>query len=71
MSNPWLKKNPFMSMWLSAAHSTANAARSRIAAEVKRESSVALAQATQDVFNFWTGGAMAKPKAQPKRKTKR
>ena len=27
MSNPWMKKNPFMSMWLSGANSIANTAR--------------------------------------------
>ena len=36
MSNPWLKKNPFMSMWLSGASSVANAARGRITAEMCR-----------------------------------
>ena len=37
MANPWLKKNPFMSMWLSGANSIANTARVRIAAEAKRQ----------------------------------
>jgi poly(hydroxyalkanoate) depolymerase family esterase len=38
MSNPWLKKNPFMSMWLSGANSVANTARARIGAEMNRQS---------------------------------
>jgi len=33
MKNPWLKKNPFLSMWLSGANSVASHARSQAAAE--------------------------------------
>ena len=69
MSNPWLKKNPFMSMWLSGANSVANSARGRIAAEAKRQSKTAVAKATNDVFSFWTG-AMTSAVA-PKRRKKR
>ena len=29
MSNPWLKKNPFMSMWLSNANRAANTVRAQ------------------------------------------
>ena len=53
MSNPWLKKNPFMSMWLSGANSVANSARGRIAAEAKRQSTTAMTQATNDMFGIW------------------
>ena len=42
MANPWLKKNPFMSMWLSGANSVANTARVRIAAEAKRQTTAAV-----------------------------
>ena len=68
MSNSWLKKNPFMSMWLSGANSVANAARGRIAAEAKRQSTTAMSKTTNDMFNLWTG---ATPSAAPKRKRKR
>ena len=50
MSNPWSKKNPFMSMWLSAVNSVANTARVRIAAEAKRQSSAAVTKATSEMF---------------------
>ena len=64
MTNPWLKKNPFMSMWLSGAHSVANSARGRVAAEARRQSTAAVNHAAQDVFALWseamTGGAAAK-----------
>lgn len=66
MSNPWLKKNPFMSMWLSGANSVANSARGRITAEAKRQSATAIAKATHDVFDVWAGALT--PAATPKRK---
>lgn len=69
MSNPWLKKNPFMSMWLSGANSVANSARGRIAAEAKRQSTTAVNKAASDMFSIWTD-AMTKPTA-PKRRRKR
>ena len=69
MSNPWLKKNPFMSMWLSGANSVANGARTRIAAEAKRQTTTAVNKAASDMFTLWTD-AMTGGRA-PKRKRKR
>ena len=37
MKNPWLKKNPLMSLWLSGANKVTGAARGQAAAAVKRE----------------------------------
>jgi hypothetical protein len=36
MSNPWMKKNPFMSMWLSGAHSVAASAQNQMRAHGTR-----------------------------------
>ena len=69
MANPWLKKNPFMSMWLSGANSVANSARGRIASEAKRQSTAAVSKATNDMFSLWTGTLTSA--ASPKRKKKR
>ena len=69
MSNPWLKKSPFMSMWLSGANSVSNSARGRIAAEAKRQSTTAVNKAASDMFSIWTE-AMTGSTA-PKRRTKR
>jgi hypothetical protein len=65
MSNPWLKKNPFMSMWLSGANSVTTSARGQVAAEVKRQSTATANKAVRDMFSVWT----ATPA--PKRKRKR
>jgi len=64
-----LKKNPFMSMWLSGANSVANSTRGNIAAEARRQSATAITKATNDVFGFWTGAMTSA--ASPKRKKKR
>lgn len=69
MSNPWLKKNPFLSMWLSGANSVGNAARGQVAAAAKRQANTAVKQATTEAFNFW-GQAMTGAAA-PKRRKKR
>ena len=53
-SNPWLKKNPFMSMWLSAANSMANTARGQATRQARRNASAAAAQAGSGLFSFWT-----------------
>jgi hypothetical protein len=69
MSNPWLKKNPFMSMWLSGANSVANSARGRVASAAKRQSTAVFNKATSDMFSIWTD-AMTGSTA-PKRRRKR
>ena len=69
MTNPWLKKNPFLSMWLSGANAVAGSARGRIASEVKRQSTIAGNKAASDMCTMWTD-AMAASRA-PKRRKKR
>ena len=69
MSNPWLKKNPFMSMWLSGANSVAHSARGRIAAEAKRQSTTAVNKAARDMFTIWTEAITGS--SAPKRRRKR
>ena len=68
MSNPWLKKNPFMSMWLSGANSVANSARGRVAAEVKRQSTTAANKAVSDWLGIWTTALTAAPATKRRRK---
>lgn len=76
MTNPWLKKNPFMSLWLSGANTVAGSMRGHAAAQAKRQAATAKRQAaaamnhaTSDILNLWTG-ALA-PSAPAKRKKKR
>jgi hypothetical protein len=55
MSNPWTKKNPFMSMWLSGANAAANRTRGHATAAAKRQGA-ALAKYTAHV---WTRAWLA------------
>lgn len=73
-SNPWTKKNPFMSMWLSGANSVAGAARAQATAAVKREvtkaTKSAASQASAPFADFWSA-ALGVPAATPKKRKRR
>jgi hypothetical protein len=45
MSNPWLKKNPFMSMWLSTANCVAGTLRGQAKAQATRQVRAVVAEA--------------------------
>lgn len=66
MSNPWLKKNPFMSIWLSGANSVVSSSRGRATAEAKRQSTAVANKVASDMFSIWTdamtGGAASSRK---------
>ncbi len=51
MANPWLKKNPLMSMWLSGANAAAGRARSVASAEASKQQAALIKQTVR----FWTG----------------
>ncbi len=61
MSNPFGKKNPFMSMWLSGAHSLANKARGHASAQAKRHVTTTVTKAAQDVADMWTNVLLPRP----------
>jgi hypothetical protein len=42
MPSPWLKKNPLLSLWLSAANGFAGAARGAMTAAAKRQMAAGL-----------------------------
>ena len=68
MSNPWLKKNPILSMWLSGANAVAGAARGRARSNAKRSATTVTRQASAAVANAWLAPFSA-PK--PRRKKRR
>ncbi len=74
MSNPWRKKNPFMSIWLSSANKVMGSARGQASAAVKREANKAgaavTAAAAQQVTEFWTNALTKPPVAARKRRTR-
>ena len=74
MKNPWTKKNPFMSMWLSGANAAMGSARGQATAAVKREANKAMSTAatagTAQVMDFWAQ-ALKAPSAPRKRRKAR
>ena len=58
MANPWLKKNPFMSMWLSTANRVAGTVRGHATVQARRQVKAAIAEALSSPA----------PKAKPRRK---
>ena len=68
MKNPWLKKNPLLSIWLSGANAVAGAARGRATVEAKRQTRSAMTKTMQQGADFWTGALT--PRA-PKKKKRR
>lgn len=69
MKNPWTKKNPYLSMWLSGANAIGGTARARINSEIQRQMSTAYADMTRQVTDFWTQALTGAP-APKKRKRK-
>jgi hypothetical protein len=53
MRNSWLKKNPYMSLWLSGANAAANSAKSHGSRQAKRQATTAMTNATRDIFALW------------------
>lgn len=51
--NPWNKKNPFMSMWLSGANAMLGATRSQISAAMHRQANAAITESTKQMLAFW------------------
>lgn len=69
MKNPWTKKNPLMSMWLSGANAVAGSARSRVTAEGKRQSAAMMTSGAKQIANFWS--SVLTPPTPAKRRKKR
>jgi hypothetical protein len=69
MRNPWIKKNPLMSMWLSGANAVMGSARSRVAAESKRQAAAMLAEGTKQMVRLWTAG-LTPPTPRKKKKSR-
>jgi len=68
MKNPWGKKNPFLSMWLSGANAIAGAARGRATAEAKRQASAAVTRGAKEATRQMTDALTGKPPAKKRRK---
>ena len=69
MPSTWLKSNPFMSMWLSAANRIAGSLRGHATAQAKRQVSAAVTAVSKQHPKLWAEAvAAACGKTRPKRK---
>ena len=55
MYDAMFKKNPMMSLWMSAANSAAGSARGLWMAEMHRQQSAMMQEFTKQMIGFWTG----------------
>ncbi len=69
MKNPWTKKNPFMSMWLSGANSVFGSVRGHASTEAKRQTAAMMKQGVKQMLDMWTGAAVPARRTR-KKKTK-
>jgi hypothetical protein len=53
MKNPWTKRNPFMSMWLSAANTVVGSARSKVTAAGRRQAATLMTRGAAQAADFW------------------
>jgi hypothetical protein len=67
MGNPWLKKNPVMSMWLTAANKATGSARAQATGAAKRQVTANQAEVTRQILDFWTGATPSKAAARKRR----
>ena len=54
MTNPWMKKNPWLSMWMSGANAVLGSARGRATAEARRQATAMTTNAAKQTVRFWT-----------------
>lgn len=66
MTNPWLKKNPWLSMWMSGANAVLGAARGRATTEARRQASAMTTRATKQTMRLWTAGMTPRRKKSAK-----
>ena len=68
MGNPWSKKNPYLSLWLSGANAIVGAAHGRARDSARRQAASAARQVTEAVVNAWlTPFAAPKPRRRKRR----
>ena len=64
-----MKRNPFLSLWLSGANALIGSARGQLAALSTRQRSAAMRATAKQIQDFWFGGSTSKSKG--KRRTPR
>jgi hypothetical protein len=68
MKNPWIRKNPLLSIWLSGANTLFGAARGHAAAQARKQSIAMMERSMKQMTDFWLGATQPLPR---KRRRKR
>ena len=71
MKNPWIKKNPLMSMWMSGANAAIGHARGQVTAASKRQAAAVMAEGTKQMLRLWSEAPISEPSARHNRQEKR
>jgi hypothetical protein len=61
MKNPWTKKNPLMSIWLSSANKAMGSARGHASGAAKRQIAATQTEAMKQIVDFWSGKSTRPP----------
>jgi hypothetical protein len=69
MSNPLMKKNPLISLWLSHANRAFAVGSNLWRAEIRRQQRAAMAETNRLLAAFWTD-ALKKPRTRSRKKAK-
>ncbi|MEO8751845.1 MAG: hypothetical protein ABI624_04115 [Casimicrobiaceae bacterium] len=69
MKNPWLMKNPFLSIWLSGAHRAMGTARGMAMAMSKQQAAAMMSESFRQASRFWMGGP-AQPVSRRRKKAR-
>jgi hypothetical protein len=69
MKNPWLMKNPFLSIWLSTANSMFGWMRGHALNEAHRQQQALITESARYWMSFWSAGAL-EPAAKRKRRSR-
>jgi hypothetical protein len=64
--NPWGKKNPILSMWLSGANALLGKTRSEMTASARRHTKAGMDEGTRQALEFW--GLGARPASRKRRR---
>jgi hypothetical protein len=70
MANPWLKKNPFLSLWLSGANAAAGSMRGRISQQARRQGATAVRIMTNAMLDAWTAPWVSRPSRKKRSKSR-
>ena len=65
--NPWGKRNPYLSMWLSGANALLGKTRSQVTASARRQTKAAMDEATRHSLAFWGFGTLPTSKKRRRR----